>query len=372
MSMVLSVGRSLTLLLLGSLTVGWVRAAPSQAQLFQAGDLDGDGRLTVEDLNLLGAYLRGEQSLMDDQIRAADVSQDGRITETDWQVLQQRIQAATNAPTGQVQLNSVYSGQVVDRLTGQPLAGVEVAIPGAGISVRTDAQGRFQLPGAVPTEEILVARLENYLPYSRSTGSGQASGDQPLQVQLERWDPNTTLVLEANVIRLGDNQYSPESAAAGQFLAPAQGVDLSRSFTVQQMPLRPPILRIGSLIGLDTAEAYRAGQSRISSANMSPMQVILNGVEVEQIRLGGDNLYIALPLQHLRLGLNTVTLRTGKTVTHPNMATRGLQVPIGIPFLGGSLQISVPIESSAGSRSGGVWVDYDDVQLANVTIEMPS
>jgi hypothetical protein len=161
--------------------------------------------------------------LTDDQIRAADVDQDGRITEADWQVLQQRIQAATDVPTGQVQLDSAYSGQVVDRLTGQPLAGAEVAIPGAGISVRTDAQGRFRLPGPLPAEEILVARLENYLPYSQSTGNGQASGDRPWQLQLERWDPNTTLVLEANVIRLGDNQYSPESAAAGQFLGPAQG-----------------------------------------------------------------------------------------------------------------------------------------------------
>ncbi len=372
MSVVSCLGRSLSLLLLGSFSLGWIGVSSGQAQPFQAGDLDGDGRLTSQDLNLLGAYLRGERGLTDDQIRAADVNQDGRITEADWQVLQQRIQVATDAPTGQVQLDSAYSGQVVDRLTGQPLAGVEVAIPGAGISVRTDAQGRFRLPGAIPAEEILVARLENYLPYSQSTGSGQASGDQPLQLQLERWDPNTTLVLESNVIRLGDNQYSPESAAAGQFLAPAQGVDLTRSFSLQQMPPRPPILRIGSLIGLDTAAAYRAGQSRIPSADMSPMQVIVNGVEVEQIHLGGDNLRIPLPLHHLRLGMNTVTLRTGKTVIQPNRVTRGPQVPISIPLLGGSLQISVPVGGSAVSRHGRAWVDYDDVQLANVTIEIPN
>jgi hypothetical protein len=360
-----------SLLLLGSLGLGWIGVSFAQAQPFQAGDLDGDGRLTVQDLNLLGAYLRGEQGLTDDQIRAADVDQDGRITEADWQVLRQRIQAATDAPTGQVQLDSAYSGQVVDRLTGQPLAGVEVAIPGAGIAVRTDAQGRFRLPGPLPAEEILVARLENYLPYSQSTGSGQAGGDRPWQLQLERWDPNTTLVLEANVIRLGDNQYSPESAAAGQFLGPAQGVEMTRSFTLQRLPSRPPVLRIGSLIGLDTAAAYRAGKSRIPSANMSPMQVILNGVEVEQIHLGGDNLQIPLPLQPLRLGLNTVTLRTGKTLIQPPMVTRGPQVPISIPLFGGSLHISVPVGGDTVVRHGGAWVDHDDVQLANVTIEIP-
>ncbi|ABD00351.1 dockerin [Synechococcus sp. 65AY6Li] len=368
MSRVSCLARSL--LLLGSLALGWIDLSSAQAQPFQAGDLDGDGRLTVQDLNLLGAYLRGERELTDDQIRAANVDQDGRITEADWQVLQQRIQAATDAPTGQVQLDSAYSGQVVDRLTGQPLAGVEVAIPGAGISVRTDAQGRFRLPGPLPAEEILVARLENYLPYSQSTGNGQTGGDRPWQLQLERWDPNATLVLEANVIRLGDNQYSPKSAAAGQFLAPAQGVEMTRSFSLDRLPPRPPVLRLGSLIGLDTAAAYRAGQSRIPGANMSPMRVLLNGVEVEQIHLGGDDLRIPLPLEHLRLGLNTVTLRTGKTVIQPGRIAGGSR--ISIPLLGGSLDIFVPLGTDTIGQDGGAWVDYDDVQLANVTIEIPN
>jgi len=357
-----------SLLLLGSLALAWTGVASAQARPFQPGDLDGDGRLTVQDRNLLGAYLRGEQGLTDNQILAADVDQDGRITEADWQVLQQRLQTATEAPTGQVQLDSAYSGQVVDRLTGQPLAGVEVAIPGAGIAVRTDAQGRFRLPGPLPAEEILVARLENYLPYSQSTGNGQIGRDRPWQLQLERWDPNTTLVLEANVIRLGDNRYSPESAAASQFLGPAQAVEMTRSFTLERLPPRPPVLRIGSLIGLDTAAAYRAGQSRIPSANMSPLQVLLNGVEVEQVQLGGDDLRIPLPLQHLRLGSNTVTLRTGKTWVQTGGIVSGPRV--SIPLFGGSLQILLPLGGNPLSQQGGAWVDYDDVQLANVTIEL--
>ncbi len=369
MSRVFCLARSL--LLLGSLALGWIGGSSAQAQAFQAGDLDGDGRLTVQDLNLLRAYWRGERELTDNQIQAADVDQDGRITEADGQVLQQRLQATLEAPTGQGQLDAAPSGQVVDRRTGQPLAGVEVAIPGAGISVRTDAQGRFRLPGPLPAEEILVARLENYLPYSQGTGNGQRGGNPPLQLRLERWDPKTTLVLEANVIRLGDNQYSPESAAAGQFLAPAQGVEMTRSFTLERLPPRPPVLQIGSLIGLDTAAAYRAGQSRIPTADMSPMRVLLNGVEVEQIQLGGDTLRIPLPLQHLRLGSNTVTLRTGKTLVQPTLVRGGLQVPISIPLFGGSLQIFVPLGRDTISRYGGAWVDYDDVQLANVTIEIP-
>ncbi|MFS8863989.1 dockerin, partial [Synechococcus sp. H55.9] len=116
----------------------------------------------------------------------------------------------------------------------------------------------------------------------------------------------------------------------------------------------------------------RAGQSRIPGANMSPMRVLLNGVEVEQIQLGGDGLRIPLPLPHLRLGLNTVTLRTGKTLIQPSRVTRGPQVPISIPLFGGSLHISVPVGGDTVVQPGGAWVDYDDVQLANVTIEIPN
>lgn len=50
-----------SLLLLGSLALAWIGVASAQARPFQPGDLDGDGRLTVQDRNLLGAYLRGSR-----------------------------------------------------------------------------------------------------------------------------------------------------------------------------------------------------------------------------------------------------------------------------------------------------------------------
>ena len=332
----------------------------SQAQGFLPGDIDGDGQVTQRDLSLLRAYLQGTQALVGSQIRAADITQDGQVTEADLTLLEQRVQAQANAPDSQVRLDSAYSGQVIDQQTGQPLSNVEVAVPGAGIAVRTDAQGRFQLPQDVPNDQILTVRVENYLPYSQTTDQRPSS---PMQVQLERLNPTTTLILESDVVRLGDNQYSQQSAAAGQFQLPAQGIELTRSFTLNRSPSQPPVLQIGSLIGLDTAEAYRAGQSRIPSADMSPLEVIVNGTQVQTVALGGNAIRIPLPLSVVRSGLNTVVLRTGRT----RQVAQGGGVPVSIPIFGGNLRVNVNV----GGGQGGSWVDHDDIQLANVVVELP-
>lgn len=346
------------------LLIGWLSLvgamvdplAPAMAQGYQRGDLNGDSQVTSLDLGILESYLQGRQSLSDRQISAADVNGDGQITDQDLSALRQTQQASVAAPNSQVTLDSAYSGRVVDRQTGQPLAGVEVAIPGAGVSVRTDAQGRFQLPENVPSDQILVARLENYLPYSQAT----QSGSQSLELQLDRWDRSTTLVLETDVVRLGDNQYSAQSAAASQFRLPSQGYQLIRTFELDRLPSSPPTLQIGTLIGLDTPEAVRTGQSQVPYADMSPFSVALNGQPVTTLALGGNNISVPLPLPLLRPGINTLTLETGKTLHSGSDRSS-----ISIPILGGIIGVRVP----ASQRGGRL--DYDDIQLTNITVDLP-
>ena len=329
---------------------------PLGAQGYLQGDLDGDAQVTFADVGILESYLQGRQSLTDQQISAADVDRDGRITAQDLTALQQTQQAAAQAPNSQITLDSAYSGRVVDSQTGQPLSDVEVAIPGAGVSVRTDAQGRFQLPDNVPSDQILVAKLENYLPYSQATQSGSDS----LELELDRWDRSTTLVLETDVVRLGDNQYSAQSAAAGQFRLPPQGYQLVRTFELGRLPNTSPTLKIGTLIGLDTPQAVRAGQSRVPYADMSPFSVSLNGQPVTTIALGGNDISVPLPLPLLRPGINTLTLQTGQTV-HAGRDRSS----VSIPLLGGIIGVRVPSSSGSGR------LDYDDIQLTNIVVDLP-
>ncbi|GAB4210999.1 MAG: dockerin type I domain-containing protein [Synechococcales cyanobacterium] len=322
------------------------------------GDLNGDGRVDATDATILGDYLQGRGFLSDGQITAADLDQDGRVTQADLDWLLRTTGARPAMPNADIQLDSGRTGRVVDRASGQPLANVEVAIPGAGISVRSDDQGRFQLPASIPQDQILVAKLDNYLPYSQTT-----DGELSLNVMLDRWDQTKTLVLQSDVVHLGDDRYSPDSAGADQFRLRTQGTELVRSFTVTRPPTRDPLLRIGSLIGLDTAAAVRAGQSRIRGADMSPMRVFLNGTPVGSIELGGNNLSVSLPRSLVQMGQNTVTLRTGEVRDY--LSSR--QSQIAVPFFGGIVQFGIPIQQGPGS----LVVDHDDVELANVVIELP-
>ncbi|MEO1133470.1 MAG: dockerin type I domain-containing protein, partial [Cyanobacteria bacterium J06639_1] len=237
---------------------GWSCSfAIARANPVVPGDVNGDRAVTQADADRLDAYLAGDGWLTDAEIEAADVDGDGTISRADRDLILRGIQVTTDAPNARVQLDSAYSGVAIDRATGRPLANVDIEIPNAGVSVRTDSQGRFQLPQDIPANQILTARLENYEPYSRTTREQQG----PLRLELDKLDRQTTLVLESDVVHLGDNAYSPQSANAGDFRLPSQGNEMHRSFTLARIPSRSPVLKIGSLIGLDTREAYRVGQN---------------------------------------------------------------------------------------------------------------
>ena len=330
------------------------------AESFLSGDIDGNGQVNRTDLELLSGYLSGESTLVDDQIAAADVNNDGTITQADYTQLSSSIQAASPRINSEVQLDSAYSGQVIDRATGEPLANVAVDIPGAGVSVRTDSQGRFKLPENVPSDEILTAKLEDYAPFSQTT---REQGG-PLRVELDRLNENTTLVLQSDVVHLGDDQYSEQSAGARDFRLRSQGREMARQFRLERVPSQPAVLKIGSLIGLDTQDAVRAGQSGIATADMSPMEIELNGNTIETITLAADNIQIPLPTHMLRPGMNTVVIRTGKV---SQVISRGGGPSVVFPIFGGSFRMNVP-----SSRGMGIPVtDHDDVELANVTVEVP-
>ena len=329
------------------------------AREFLAGDLDGNSRVDRADLDILSRYLRGEIGLEDAQIEAADINRDGFISSADYSQLEQTVGASATRVNSEVALDSAHSGLAIDRATGQPLANVEVKIPGAGISVRTDERGRFTLPENVPSNEILVAELENYTPHSQTT----RDGDGQLRVELERLDESTTFVLESDVVHLGDDAYSSQSAAAGQFRLRSQGREMARTFILQNPAIDSPVLKVGSLIGLDTAAAYRIGQTQLPTANMTPLEVELNGRVIRRIDVGGDNISIPLPVDLLQVGTNTVVLRTGRT-THTISRRRNT---VSFPIFGGSVRFGGS-HGGGGSFSGIPVVDYDDIELANVSV----
>ncbi|AGY57641.1 dockerin type I domain-containing protein [Gloeobacter kilaueensis] len=363
------------------LTVVVTLAVPAWAE---SGDINGDGRVDKRDIELIDGYLSGTQLLQDDQIAAADADRDGKITQNDRDLLQRRISglavrpATADPPRGRsaartktaavpgraaIDLTSADTGVVVDKATGEPLAGVEVALPDEGITVRTDSQGRFQLPRS-SAGKILTARATDYAPAAVAGGS---SGGY--QLQLERLSPRLT-VLDDNLIHLGDNSFGPGSANYAEFRLPARGRSYVRTFNLARVPQRDMILRIGSVIGLDTPESVAAGQSQLPlyGAPSEGLRISLNGQTIKQVLLNGDNIAVLVPRWLLQAGSNELRLEThaiGGSGSRTIISSRrgiGLGGLLGGLFgLGGDM--GYPMDNTP---------DYDDLEFAHLVLEDPS
>ncbi|WP_041244002.1 dockerin type I domain-containing protein [Gloeobacter kilaueensis] len=307
-----------------------------------SGDVNGDGHFDEQDLAVIDAYLAGTVLLADEQIQAADGDGDGRVSQADRDLLEQRLKelAVGHAP-GRIQAESANSGVVLDRATGKPLAGVEIALPDEGVTVRTDSQGRFQLPGATKGK-ILTVRAANYAPQATAAPGGEGG----FRLELERLSPRL-VVLDDSLHHLGDDKYGYGSANYREFRLRAEGPRLERTFYLDALP-EPMRLRVGSIIGLDTAHSVAMGQSALSQfAGSRPdgLRIYLNGRPLQKIYLNGDNLTVRLPPALLRRGANVLRLET-----HP------LQLPG-----------EADDELARVVRLYGL-VNYDDIEFAHLLL----
>jgi hypothetical protein len=340
--------------------------------LAASGDINNDGRVDNKDVQMIDDYLNGDATLQDDQIRAADADNDGRITANDKELLQRRLRSIAVKPTpqnntrsnqgnignSQVDFDSANSGVVVDKATGQPLAGVRVSLPDEGVTVLTDAQGRFQLPRSA-TGKILTAKASQYAPAAVTNQQGKN-----FQLQLEKLSPRLQ-VIDDELHHLGDGNYSPTSANASDFRLRNQGYRYMRIFTLSQLPQGDMSLRIGSLIGLDTNQAMQAGQSGLNQNQKDGLKIFLNGQLINQIYLNGDNILVPLPRWLLRAGTNQLAIETPQRVTNS-----------GIGFSdngGGILGLLRGLGIGGMSMNTGIdTVDYDDIEFAHLVLEDPN
>jgi hypothetical protein len=322
--------------------------------LAASGDVNNDGRVDSQDVQIIDDYLNGNATLQDDQIRAADADNDGRITARDKDLLQLRLgnlavrsSPRSNARDSQVDLNSANSGVVVDKATGKPLAGVEVSIPDEGITVRTDAQGRFQLPRS-SSGKILTAKASQYAPAAVTNQQGKN-----YELQLEKLSPRLQ-VIDDELHHLGDGNYSPSSANASDFRLRNQGYRYERTFALNKLPQGDMFLRIGSLIGLD---ADPSGQK-------DGLKIILNGQLIHQIHLNNDNIIVSLPRWLLRPGTNQLAIETPQRTLGGRMGFGDSGG--GLFGLLGGLGIG-----PRGMASHLGTVDYDDIEFAHLVLEDP-
>jgi len=204
------------------------------------------------------------------------------------------------------------SGSVVDSGTGQGVSGASVSLPDTGEAAWTDSMGRFCLDTQQRGQSaILNVNKSGYVPFSLSI-SHRASA--PFRLKLQQLARE--LVLDNTIHHLGDGGFSAVSSHAGQFRKASEGPAMRIRFTLGSMSFgKAPKLRLGSLIGVDTAMSHFVTGSMIGIA-ASPVVVRLNQVQIASIQVNGDNQTLMIPPGLLvSSGQNVLEIEAGSHIT---------------------------------------------------------
>ncbi len=221
---------------------------------------------------------------------------------------------------------------VIDLDSGDPVAGAKVSLPKQGYSTYTDGSGAFELGARVNNQTVLSVEKEGYRPYSMTIDKNTAS--KPIVMGIEKSNP-TDIVLDVGLFHLGDDNFSDNSAGAGNFRAKSVGPFYTKAFKIGAAALTAEnYLIIGSVIGLDTMMARSMGQNKILHSYSSPAEIFFNGNKIGELHINGDSQRVKLPKNLIRPdNANEITVKTGKNL----------------------MQTS--------------YVDYDDIEVMNISVQ---
>ena len=203
--------------------------------------------------------------------------------------------------------------RVVDNATNQPVSNAKVTLPHLQYKTYTDENGTFQLGAAVKDKTVMSIEKEGYRPFSLTLDEKSASAPIIVGIQKSNIDD---ISLETQMMHLGDNNYSKNSANSGEFRIAAMGPFYSKTFTMAATALtKNNFLVIGSIIGIDTAMARAIGQNKVRNSFSSPPEVFFNGTKIAEIHLNGDGQRIKIPNNLIKPNQkNEVTIKTGKNL----------------------------------------------------------
>ncbi len=223
--------------------------------------------------------------------------------------------------------------QVVDASTGSGIANAKVALPAKKYRTTTDEEGRFKLGTKLTAPTIMSVQKDGYRPYSLTLN--ETSAEKPLVVGIEKTTPKD-VILESDMIHLGDDSFCPDSANAGDFALRSSGAFYSKDFKIIELSNKEDAyIVIGSIIGIDTLMARELGQSKVVSAYASAPQVFINGNKIAEVKINGDAQEIKIPKPLVNISqYNEITIKAGKNM------------------------------------SQAAYIDYDDIEFTNLRIEI--
>ena len=222
---------------------------------------------------------------------------------------------ATTFTGGVTKIGQQESNQIIDSQTKQGVEFAKITIPKKNFRTYTDANGNFELPRiqiAQPT--ILNVEKEGYRPFSLTINSNN-SLNSPMKIEIAKSEA-LDISIEDEILHLGDNSYSKNSANADDFKLKSIGPYYSKDFIMTSNAKRATnYLIIGSIVGLDTELAKSMGQNKIKTAYSSPAEVYFNGSLIGQLKINGDGQRIKIPQNLIKTDTkNQITIKTGQNL----------------------------------------------------------
>ncbi len=224
-----------------------------------------------------------------------------------------------------------YQNKIVDSKTQKALSNAKITIPEIHYTTYSDKNGAFQLNADISNQTVLFVEKEGYKVFSLTVDNNVLKN--PLKLGIEQTSPFDMQITDG-VVHLGDNMFSDNSANSGDFRINANGHFMSKTFKRPSAGAgQDVVIRIGTIIGLDTKKAKQLGQNRIAKVYSSPVEVFVNGHKVGILEVNGDNHSILVNKAILK-DTNELVIKTGRNLFQTE------------------------------------YVDYDDIELANIRIEV--
>ena len=208
-------------------------------------------------------------------------------------------------------VEATRKSQVIDSATGYGVDGAQISIPQKNYSTYTDQNGYFDLDTKINKKTILSVEKQGFRPFSITIDKNIEG--TPLRLGIEQMRAGD-VILNKNLVHLGDDQFSATSANSNEFKKSANGPFWSKKVTLKKPDKKEKAtLVIGSIIGLDTKMAKKLGQNNIISVYSSPAEIIFNGKKISELTINGDNQEIEIP-SSLITGNDEITIKTGKNL----------------------------------------------------------
>ncbi len=222
---------------------------------------------------------------------------------------------ATTFTGGVSKVGQQESNQVIDAKTGQGVEFAKITIPQKNFRTYTDANGNFEIKKVqISQPTIMNVEKEGYRPFSLTINNGE-SLNNPMKIEIAQSEA-ADISLDSQILHLGDDSFSRNSANAGDFRLKSIGPYYSKDFIMTDNAKRSTnYLVIGSIVGIDSKLAKSMGQNRIRTAYSSPVEIYFNGKIIGQLQVNGDGQRIKIPNTLIKANSkNQITIKTGQNL----------------------------------------------------------